>query len=143
MVCVHQGTERSLALSPHAAAGIPAPGQLLGSGRRWDPGTSHPPGSLLPPPSPPGCSQQGVWLGEEGALDRARCGENRNSPPARLLGCRAARAPAWHRTRPPSPPWPWEHWVTGKHFFFNHYFWRYSDPRIEFMRKIGLLSQGT
>lgn len=40
MVRVHQGTERSVGLSPHAAGRdlLSARGQLPGSGRRWDRG---------------------------------------------------------------------------------------------------------
>lgn len=66
------------------------------------------------------------------------------TPPVRLLGSSlpAPKPVRWHQTRSHSTPRPWEQWVTGKSFFLNHYFWRYSDPRIEFMHKIGLLSQG-
>lgn len=127
---------------------LSAPGQLPGSGRRWDVGTSRPPWPLPPPPwcqprpavqHPKPLQPAGSFVREGGVL-----GSGSPTPPVRLLGSSlpAPKPVRWHQTRSHSTPRPWEQWVTGKSFFFNHYFWRYSDPRIEFMHKIGLLSQG-
>jgi len=131
MVCVRQGTERSLALSPCAACGIcflPG-GSCRGSGDEpplTATATSSPvPATTSRAASQSGCGQRGLLVGKKGARDQARCLESRANPTgeaAELRSCGSsllARKPmSWHQTRPRSAPQPWEQWVTGKCFFF-------------------------
>lgn len=159
MVCIRQGTERSLALSPpHRLRGFAfCSGEAAGERQAMGSGDEPPAAAIatsslerhgqpcsIPKRLPPAgsFSWEGRILGsgslsaEQGLLHRRGCSGCRSS----LLALKPLR---WHQTRPRSAPRPWEWWVTGKwFFFFNHYFWRYSDPRMEFMHKIGLLSQG-
>lgn len=139
MVRVHQGTEPSVALSPHAAGRdlLSARGQLqeMGCGGAAATATSGQPWGI------PLCrGLQGLVLGKEGSWDQVFCLDNLTSPPRSSL--LALELMKWHQTSPRSAPQPGEQWVTGKSFSFKRCFWRYSHPRIEFRHKIGLLSEG-
>lgn len=115
-----------------------------------------------------GATSRGLlpW-GDEGSWDQACCLESRASARAdhfasgnsqffqcqlQLLppqqSCSGCELPPGTETRemaPDQPPFcsPAQGTVGDwKVVLFNHYIWRYGDPRIEFMHKIGLLSQG-
>lgn len=135
MVCVHQGTQRLLALSPpsqrlrgFAFCSGEAAGerQAMGSGdeppaaaiatssleRRGQPCSI--PKRLQPAGSFPWEGRilgSGSWSAEQGQLHRRGCSGCGSS----LLAPKPLR---WHQTRPRSTPRPWEWWVAGKHFFF-------------------------
>lgn len=93
----------------------------------------------------------GLLLGKGGSGDRARCLESRVSStgepaqaaeprelPPGTEACEMAPNQTPFRSLALGTVGDWKvRWV-----FFNHYFWRYSDPRTGFMHKIGLLSQG-
>lgn len=92
MVCVRQGTERSLALSPrHCLRGFAfctgaaaREQQAMGSGDE-PPATASATSSLVPATashaaSQSGCSQQGLSFGKEGFGDQACCLESRANP---------------------------------------------------------------
>lgn len=123
MVRVHQGTEPSPALSPHAAGRIRF---RLGGSCRGAAGdgireraTRHSHRHLRPAAWHPALLRKaGSFLGRTGLGIRFLCLDNLTSPPRSSI--LALKLMKWHQTSPRSAPQPWEQWVIGKRFSFNH-----------------------